>query len=252
MTAAPALPAFLRLQGFAELDSTNEEAKRQAAAGAPAGTLIWALKQQAGRGRRGRAWVSAPGNLYLSLLLRPDRPAAAAAQLGFAAALAVGEALAPLLPAVAELAYKWPNDVLVAGRKISGILLESQAAEAGRVDWLVIGIGVNIASFPEESEYPATSLAAAGAAPVALEAVLEAVARGCHFWYERWLAEGFAPLRAAWLARARGLGEPIRVRLPQGESHGRFAGLDQEGALLLDTGTGFSRVTAGEVFPAAR
>ncbi len=252
MSAAPGLPAFLRLHGFAELDSTNEEAKRQAASGAPAGTLIWAQAQQAGRGRRGRSWVSVPGNLYLSLLLRPERPAGAAAQLGFAAALAVGEALLPLLPRVVDLAYKWPNDVLVADRKISGILLESQAAEAGRVDWLVVGIGVNVVSFPEDSEYPATSLAAAGAAPVALEALLEAVARAFHFWYERWLAEGFAPLRAAWLARARGLGQPIRVRLPQGDSEGRFAGLDEEGALLLDTGTLLRRITAGDVFPAAR
>jgi BirA family transcriptional regulator, biotin operon repressor / biotin---[acetyl-CoA-carboxylase] ligase len=252
MTAGQGLPAFLRLQGFAELDSTNEEAKRQAVAGAPAGILIWAGTQRAGRGRRGRAWVSVPGNLYMSLLLRPERPAGAAAQLGFAAALAVGEALLPLLPQVVDLAYKWPNDVLVGGRKISGILLESQAAEEGRVDWLVVGIGVNVVSFPEDSEHPATSLAAVGAAPVALQALLEAVARGFHFWYERWLAEGFAPLREAWLARARGLGQPIRVRLPRGESQGRFAGLDEEGALLLDTGTALSRITAGDVFPAAR
>ncbi len=252
MTAGSGLPACLRLQSFAELDSTNEEAKRQAASGAPAGTLIWARTQTAGRGRRGRAWVSVPGNLYLSLLLRPARPAGAAAQLGFAAALAVGEALLPLLPRVVDLAYKWPNDVLVAGRKISGILLESQAAGEGRIDWLVVGIGVNLVAFPTDSEYPATSMAAAGAAPVALDALLEAVARAFHFWYERWLAEGFEPLRAAWLARASGLGQAIRVRLPQGESQGRFAGLDEEGALLLDTDTVRRRITAGDVFPATR
>ncbi|MGO8919049.1 MAG: biotin--[acetyl-CoA-carboxylase] ligase [Stellaceae bacterium] len=252
MTDGPGLPAFFRLQGFTELDSTNAEAKRQAASGAPAGTLISAKAQRAGRGRRGRSWVSAPGNLYLSILLRPERSAAVAAQLGFAAALAVGEAVLPLLPDAAELAYKWPNDVLVGGRKISGILLESQAAGEGRIDWLVVGIGVNLASFPETSDYPATSLAAAGAAPVTVEALLEAVARAFHFWYERWLEHGFAPLRQAWLARARGLGEPIRVRLPQGESEGRFAGLDGDGALLLETGTAQRRITAGDVFPAAR
>lgn len=252
MTDGSGLPAFFRLHGFAELDSTNEEAKRQAASGAPAGTLISALTQRAGHGRRGRVWVSAPGNLYMSILLRPERSVAASAQLGFAAALAVGEALLPLLPAGAELAYKWPNDVLVDGRKISGILLESQAAGEGRIDWLVVGIGVNLASFPETSEYPATSLAAAGAAPVALEALLQAVARSFYFWYERWLLHGFAPLREAWLARARGLGRPIRVRLPEGESEGRFAGLDKEGALLLDIGTARRRITAGDVFPAAR
>ena len=143
--------------------------------------------------------------------------------------------------------------MLVAGRKISGILLESQAAEAGRVDWLVVGIGVNVVSFPEDSEYPATSLAAAGAAPVALEALLEAVARAFHFWYERWLAEGFAPLSAAWLARARGLGQPIRVRLAAGRAaRDASPGSTTTGALLLDTGTALRRITAGDVFPAAR
>jgi len=160
MSAPPRLSGFYRLLSFAAIDSTNEEAKRQAAAGAPEGTLIWARAQQAGRGRRGRPWVSEPGNLYMSLLLRPDRAAPAAAQLGFAAALAVGEAALPLLPASAALAYKWPNDVLIDGRKTSGILLESQAAGEGRLDWLVVGIGVNLVSFPEGAEYPATSLAA--------------------------------------------------------------------------------------------
>lgn len=252
MTDGPGLPAFFRLQGFAELDSTNEEAKRQAASGAPAGTLISARAQRAGRGRRGRVWVSAPGNLYLSIVLRPACSAGAAAQLGFAAALAVGDAVLPLLPDAAALAYKWPNDVLVGGRKVSGILLESQASAGGRIDWLVVGIGVNLAAFPDNSEYPATSLAAAGAAPVTVEALLEAVARAFHFWYERWLEDGFEPLRQAWLARARGLGQPIRVRLAQGESEGRFAGLDGEGALLLETGTAQRRITAGDVFPAVR
>lgn len=252
MSAGAGLPGFFRLQRFEEIDSTNEEAKRRAAAGAPAGTLIWAKAQSAGRGRRGRAWVSVPGNLYLSLLLRPERGAAHAAQLGFAAALAVGEAILPLLPTSAVLAYKWPNDVLVGGRKVSGILLESQAAAEGRLDWLAVGIGVNVASFPVASEYPATSLADAGAAAVSLEALLAAIAAWLLFWYERWLAEGFAPLRQAWLARAAGLGEGMRVRLSAGESEGRFAGIDEEGALLLEQGTARRRISAGDVFPAAR
>lgn len=252
MIAGSGLPAFFRLERFDELDSTNEELKRRAAAGAAAGTLVWARSQSAGRGRRGRRWTSPPGNLYMSILLRPECGAGAAAQLGFAAALAVGEAVAPLLPASAGLAYKWPNDVLVGGRKISGILLESQAAGEGRLDWVVVGIGVNLASFPETSDYPATSLVAAGARPVSLEALLKAVAGRFLVWYERWLAEGFAPLRRAWLARAYGVGERIRVRLADGESTGRFAGLDEEGALLLEDGPTRRRIAAGDVFPAVR
>jgi BirA family biotin operon repressor/biotin-[acetyl-CoA-carboxylase] ligase len=250
MTATPRLPAFYRLLSFVELDSTNEEAKRQAALGAPGGLLVWAGAQTAGRGRRGRSFVSPPGNLYMSILLRPDRGAAQAAQLGFAAALAVGEAALASLPGGARLAYKWPNDVLVEARKVSGILLESQAAAAGRLDWLVVGIGVNLVSFPESVESPAISLAAAGAAAATPEAMLEAVARRFYHWHERWREEGFAPLRAAWLARAGGLGENIRVRLEGSETSGRFAGLDEEGALLLDDGRGERRIAAGDVFPA--
>jgi BirA family biotin operon repressor/biotin-[acetyl-CoA-carboxylase] ligase len=247
-----ALPGFYRLLSFATLDSTNEEAKRRAKAGAAEGTLVWALAQSAGRGRRGRLWVSEPGNLYMSVLLRPDRPVAAAAQLGFAAALAVGEAAVLLLPKGADLAYKWPNDVLVGGRKISGILLESQAAGEARVHWLVVGIGVNLASFPESADYPATSLADAGASGVSVEALLAAIAVRLQYWYERWREAGFAPLRQAWLERARGLGEPIRVRLPGGDTHGCFAGLDEDGALLLDDGLAQRRIAAGDVFPASR
>ena len=240
-----------RVQRFGALDSTNEEAKRQAAAGAPAGTLIHASAQSAGRGRRGRAWVSEPGNLYGSLLLRPEVSAQQAAQLGFAAALAIGEAVLPLLPEPNRLAYKWPNDVLVEGRKISGILLESQAKGEGGLDWLVIGMGINVASFPRDAEYPATSLRAAGAANVTVPVLLEAVAGCFYLWHERWREEGFAPLRAAWLERASGLGETIRVRLPGEETSGRFAGLDAEGALLLEEGTRLRRIAAGEVFPVA-
>jgi BirA family transcriptional regulator, biotin operon repressor / biotin---[acetyl-CoA-carboxylase] ligase len=252
MSAAGSLPAFFRLERFDEIDSTNEEAKRRAAAGAAADTLVWARSQSGGRGRRGRSFISPPGNLYMSMLLRPDRPPAVAAQLGFAASLAVGEAAAPLLPAAAGLAFKWPNDVLIGGRKCCGILLESQAGPTGRLDWLVVGIGVNLVSFPEALETPAISLAAAGAAPVSVEALLAAVAGRFLVWYERWLADGIAALRQPWLARAQGLGERIRVRLADSEIGGRFAGLDEEGALLLDDGSERRRITAGDVFPAAR
>jgi BirA family transcriptional regulator, biotin operon repressor / biotin---[acetyl-CoA-carboxylase] ligase len=252
MTAPPLLPRFYRLLSYAELDSTNEEAKRRAAAGAPEGTLVWARTQTAGRGRRGRVFVSPPGNLYLSILLRPTRPTAEAAQLGFAAALAVGEAVSPLLPRPDMLTYKWPNDVLIDRRKTSGISLESRATGEGRMDWLVIGIGINLASYPEHVEYPAISLAAAGVEAVTVEAMLETVAERFHLWYERWQEAGFGPLREAWLARAHGVGEAIRVRLEASETSGRFVGLDDDGALLLDDGVARRRVSAGDVFPATR
>ncbi|HLJ64877.1 MAG TPA: biotin--[acetyl-CoA-carboxylase] ligase, partial [Stellaceae bacterium] len=133
MSTPPTLPDFYRLLAYDEVGSTNEEARRFAAEGAPEGTLVWARSQSAGRARRGRQWVSDPGNLYFSLILRPNHPAAMAAQLGFAAALAIGEAAVEFLPDNVRVGYKWPNDVLVEGRKLSGILLESQGGAPGRI-----------------------------------------------------------------------------------------------------------------------
>jgi BirA family biotin operon repressor/biotin-[acetyl-CoA-carboxylase] ligase len=243
------LPAPLRLLGYDSLGSTNDEAKRLAAEGAAAWTVVWARAQSAGRGRRQRPWVSQPGNLFVSVLLRPPGPAVAVAQLGFAAALAVGDTLAPLLAEPGRLRYKWPNDVLVGGRKIAGILLESAAARDG-VDWLVAGIGVNIASHPAEAATPATSLAALGAT-ADLETVLAALLTAFHAWAGRWESEGFEPLRRAWLERAQGLGHAIGVRLERESFTGRFVDLDRDGALLVETDAGRRRIAAGEVFPAA-
>jgi BirA family biotin operon repressor/biotin-[acetyl-CoA-carboxylase] ligase len=252
MNALPRLDPFYRMLSHDRVGSTNDEAKTLAEAGAPAGTLVWARAQTGGRGRRGRAWVSEPGNLFLSLVLRPECSAVAAAQIGFVASLAVGEACARFLPGDAKLTYKWPNDVLVGGRKIAGILLESQTGTGGGVAWLVVGIGVNLASSPADTEYPATSLAAAGAAAFSPEAVLEALAERFLAWHETWRGiGGFAAVRNAWLTRAQGLGGRIRVRLPGEELQGDFAGLDEDGVLLLDMISGRRRIAAAEIFPAA-
>ena len=159
---APQLASFYRLVALDEIDSTNAEAQRRAAEGAPAGTLIRAVRQTAGRGRRGRAWQSPPGNLAFSLLLRPAMKAATAATLGFVAGLAVAEAIDGLLPAGRSSRLKWPNDLLVDGRKLAGILLEAAAGGSGPVDHLVVGVGVNIVAHPDDLPYPATDLQACG------------------------------------------------------------------------------------------
>jgi BirA family transcriptional regulator, biotin operon repressor / biotin---[acetyl-CoA-carboxylase] ligase len=243
--------ASLRLLRYHTLGSTNDEAKRLAEAGAAEWTVVWAGKQTAGRGRGGSVFLSPPGSLYFSAILRPARPAASAAQLGFAAALAVGEAIAARLPPGRELCYKWPNDVLVDGRKVSGILLESSAAQDGALAWLVAGIGVNVANHPAETAWPATSLAALGAVPVGLEELLRGIAAAFRAEVARWLDQGFRPLREAWLARAYGLGEAVRVRLPRESFSGRFLDLDADGVLLVETAAGPRRISAGEIFPAA-
>lgn len=242
MLATPDLPPAFTLIALDTVDSTNEEAKRRAREGAEDGTLIWALQQTAGHGRGGREWASPRGNLYCSVVTRPDCPLGEAAQLGFAACLGVGGALGSLVPPLTELHYKWPNDVLLNRRKVAGILLETASRPEGGLDWLVVGVGINVASCPQDTAFPATSLAATGAAAVEVATVLEAFCRQFLTWVNRWLDEGFTPLRRAWLIRARGVGEPIAARLGDGRTlEGVFEGLDRRGALLLKTADGATR-----------
>jgi len=246
--APPRLSPFYDLVHHERIDSTNEEAKRLAVAGARAGTLVCADEQLAGRGRRGRGWSSPPGNLYMSLLLRPGCAAPVACQLNFVTAVALAEAVTGLLPTDKSVALKWPNDVLVDGAKVSGILLEAAAAADRSLDWLVIGIGVNIASHPADTPYPATSLHREGArcTPAAL---LQSFAGRFEHWHETWRNAGFARIRDRWLATARGLGDPIEIRLDRETLRGRFSDLDETGALMLDMGTGGRRqVTTGDLF----
>jgi BirA family biotin operon repressor/biotin-[acetyl-CoA-carboxylase] ligase len=248
MNALPALPAFFTLRRFAAIDSTNDEARRQGAAGAREGLVVWADSQSGGHGRQGRAWHSPPGNLYCSILLRPARPMAEVAQLSFAAALSVCDALMPLLREGAPPRCKWPNDVLIDGRKIAGILLESEAAGTA-VTSLVVGIGINLASHPEGTETPATSLSALDGRATP-DMLLSGLCRSFLGWYRSWQAEGFGPLRAAWLRRAHGLGSDIRVRDGAVETRGRFVDLDASGALVLENAAGRHQINAGMIFPA--
>lgn len=248
----PALPPAYRLVALDRVGSTSDEARRLAGEGAEDGTLVWALEQTAGRGRHGRAWDSPRGNLYCSLVLRPDIPLARAAELSFLAALGLGGAIGGLIPPQVDMRYKWPNDVLLNERKVSGILLESCLRPDQSLDFVILGVGVNVAREPAGPRFPATSLRAEGAGPeVDAAAVLESFARHFLAWTDRWLEEGFAPVRQAWLARAWRLGERLALGAGGEGAVGRFDGLDADGALLLalDDGTR-RRVVAGELGPA--
>jgi BirA family biotin operon repressor/biotin-[acetyl-CoA-carboxylase] ligase len=251
--AEPRLPEGYRLVFFDAVGSTNDEAKRLARDGAPGGTLLWALEQTAGRGRRGRIWVSPRGNLYASMILRPDCPVNAAAQLGFVAALAVGGAFRTMLPHLERLAYKWPNDVLINGRKIAGILLESDTTAAGMLSFVVAGIGVNLSASPRDTAFPATSVAEEGLGAIPPGLMLEQLAHHFQSWEAHWHADGFAPIRAAWLAAAAtSRGEPIRLNLESTTLYARFLDLDDSGALLVDDAGQRRSIPAGEVFPVNR
>ncbi|MBF0267642.1 MAG: biotin--[acetyl-CoA-carboxylase] ligase [Alphaproteobacteria bacterium] len=230
-------PAFV-LHRRACVGSTNDEAKSLAEGGAGEGALVWADQQTGGRGRRGRSWASPPGNLYCSLILTPDVPLMRAAELGFVAALAIAD-LASWAAPQADIRLKWPNDVLADGAKISGILLEP-APPGG----IVLGMGINIASAPSGTPYPAAALSAWNNDLTAQAALERLMAR---LWdlYGLWRSQGFLPIRDLWLSNAKGIGEALEVRLEDRTLTGIFTGLDEQGALILD---GTTRILAGDVF----
>jgi BirA family transcriptional regulator, biotin operon repressor / biotin---[acetyl-CoA-carboxylase] ligase len=244
------LPDGFVLCALDRVDSTNDEVRRRAEAGAQPGLVVLAGQQTSGRGRHGRAWASPVGNLYASVLLGVEGPLATSAQLSFVAGLALAEALERHAPGGALLRLKWPNDVLIGRAKVAGILLESidgihGAAPAG----VIIGTGVNIVSCPRGTPYPATSLAEQGFASITPRALLGAYLGALDRWLRQWRELGFAGVRAAWCARGFGLGEPIRLRLAREELLGRFVDVTPNGSLLLDLDAGGRReIAAGDVF----
>ncbi len=238
----------MRLVAHDVLGSTNAEALKLARGGERGPLWVVARRQTAGRGRRGRAWISEPGNLYASLLLGAPGSAEHWPELSFVAALAIHDAIVEVAAGLApRLAIKWPNDLLLAGAKFAGILIE---AEGGAGEGAVaVGIGVNCVSHPPDTDHPATDLAAAGQ-PRSPETVLGALAVKMHERLAQWNGgAGFAAIRADWLARAAGLGEEVRVRLSDREIVGRFEALDRGGALVLRLPDGgATTVAAGDVF----
>ena len=249
---AAAAAAGVRLIVHETVGSTNAEALLQARLGARASLWITAAQQTAGRGRRGRPFVSERGNLYASLLLTDPSPADRAAELAFVAALALHDAVCELAPMLTpRIRFKWPNDMICDGAKFAGILVEGEST-SGRPLAAVVGIGVNCTQHPAGMAYPATDLAAAGAA-VTPEALFRALSRTMLLRLAEWdRGRGFAAIRAAWLARAMGLAEVIRVSLPERELRGRFESLDDAGRLLLRREDATLEViTAADIFPVA-
>ena len=238
-------PQGYGLKRYDAIDSTNEEARRLAAMGEVGPVWLTATRQTAGRGRRGRSWESASGNLAATLLLCPDRGRGEWAQLSFVTAIAAADMSADFAKD-ARVALKWPNDVLADGKKLAGILLETAS---GPSPALAIGVGMNLAHHPDGTEFPATSLTALGAIVPSTDDALTALAAGFARWYEVWRAQGFAAIREAWLARAAGLGTRIRARLATEERSGMFEGIDENGALLLNEGFGRASVLpAADIF----
>ena len=227
--------------------STMEEARRALDQGEPGNLWIVARQQNAGRGRHGRQWGSPPGNLYSSLLLIAPCEPALAPQLGFVAGLALHDAATRVLgPAASGLKLKWPNDLLLDRAKTAGLLLEGES-RAGQFN-VIIGIGVNVASRPEDTPYPAAFLKQQQP-QASVEALLAALSEAWVTRFSAWsLPGGFGTTRAAWLERAAFLGETITIRLPEGPLSGIFSGLDSSGRLELDTPSGRRTIDAGDLY----
>lgn len=233
---------FSSIETVAVTASTNQDMIARAAAGAPEGAWLRAETQSAGRGRLGRDWSSPAGNLYASTIVRPAPGDPPPATLAMVAAVALDELVTAWLPG--RVMLKWPNDLLVAGAKLSGILLE----RAG--DAVVVGIGVNLAHHPEGLDRPVTSIAAAGGGAPDPGAFLEELAASFARWLGRWRMQGLGPVRARWLERAHPPGTALSARLPGGVVHdGLFEGLDADGALRLRLADGrVETIHAADVF----
>lgn len=235
-----------RLTVHEVLPSTSDLCRSLASAGEPEGFAALALRQTQGRGSRGRDWESPAGNFYCSVLLRPRERARDAGQWSLLAGVALADALAPLLPDPSALRLKWPNDMLLHGRKLAGILVDSAAKTDGALDWLVIGVGVNLAVAPDVPGREVAALASV-APPPTPQAFAAMFLAALDRWRRVRLLEGFGPIRAAWLARAPDLGSGITLRIGDQRLGGGFAGLGDDGSLLLDTGGQVRAFGAGEV-----
>ncbi len=230
---------------FEILDSTSLEARRRADLGEPGPRWYIALRQTAGYGRQGRAWSQAIGDFSGTLAFKPQTAPAQLGQISFIAALAVASALDEYVDPE-KLAFKWPNDILIDGAKAAGILLEHIGRDSATL--LAVGIGVNIVSAPMDAAYPTARLVDhtdKAPSPADLAARIDH-----HFWayMKDWRTNGFANIRQLWLTRARGIGEVITVRLPNEELSGVFEGIDESGALILQSGAEKRIISAGDVF----
>jgi BirA family transcriptional regulator, biotin operon repressor / biotin---[acetyl-CoA-carboxylase] ligase len=253
-----AVNAGVRLESLGTTGSTNAEARLRAQQGEIGSLWITATAQTQGRGRRGRSWISPPGNLYASLLLHDPSSFEQAPQLAFVAALALRDAVALEANALApQLNFKWPNDLLLNGRKCAGVLIEGEAApntKEGERFVVVIGVGVNCSSHPSADAgsigFPATDLAAHGATTTPERLFARLSATMCRRLAQWDRGGGFAAILNDWLTHASGIGEPIAVRAGDAEIQGRFIGLDHSGRLMLERPDGgLTKIAAGDVFP---
>lgn len=233
----------MKLEIVDSIDSTSEALKHRVGAGERAEVALLAGEQTEGRGRMGRRWESPPGNLYLSLLLRPGR-IRAPGHWSILAAVALADAVAPHVTPPAKVTLKWPNDLLLDGGKLAGVLLE---AGDDNGPWLLIGFGVNLVKAPLGLDRPAAALASQGKPPTADALAREIIAQ-IDLWRGRYADGGFEPVRDAWLERGPALDERVSAVFNGRAIEGTFAGIAANGGMRLDTPTGPRTIVSGEMF----
>lgn len=227
------------------IPSTQDILKDMARLGEAEGRVVQAYQQTKGTGRHGRPWISEKGNLYISLLLRPDCQARAVTQLSLMSALAVAGTIQAFMRAPEKMVLKWPNDVLIDGQKCAGILLETEIKQNGAVDWVVIGIGINLAKPPAGmgacvQDYSAQSIDLTAFRSVFLDNMAKA--------YQLWKTENFSVIREKWLELAMPKDTPVQVKIGTQIEHGYFHDLDAQGNMVIrDDEHRTKTISAGEV-----
>lgn len=231
---------------FNTLTSTIDEARTQVLRGAKDETVIVAYRQIKGRGRRGRTWEDLPGNLYMTYITYLDCPLLRALQLSFVTCVAVGEYLRAQMPPGPVLTYKWPNDVLLNGRKVGGLLLESFPVPEKKETAYLLSCGLNLVTQPQEVRYPTTSLQNENIY-LSLEETLHGITASLSSYITLWKEQGFSPIYDLWMKYAAGVDQKISFDLQGILQTGIFKGIDREGALLLRTSEGLKKFSAGDV-----
>jgi len=234
-----------RVSVYETVESTQDHIHEKVLEGEPEGLVVQGLQQMGGKGRHGNQWSSPIGNLYMSILLRPEKSLMQAGEMAFVIGLALSEAMNPYIdPNKHDKRLKWPNDILVDGLKISGILIEADSNDQGDLNALVIGMGVNIFMAPDL----AVSISKISEKPIYINVFRDEVLASIARWYKRWQEKGFAPIREAWLKQAYGVGDEITARLPNETFQGTFKTINEQGAIVLELSDGTEKtINAADV-----
>ena len=230
----PRLPSLYELIELQSVDSAMKEARRRAENGAEEGTLIWAHEQTDARGRLGHTWHSPPGNLYCAIVLQPEFPTDQAIEINYIAALSIGTALGSMTSPMVTLRYCWPNDIILNGDKVAGIFIDAPTTVDNHWPWMIVGMSVNIATYPDNPNPGAVSIHEAQGNPdISVINVLEECSRQFLHWINRWAEQGFEPILKNWRQRANGINEYVSIALKDETVTGNFTSIESNGAIAV-------------------